>query len=69
MSELTLGRLVEDASSSQRGVRFIDRWEKETFYSYREILHRASQTAGGLQEQGIGPGDRVAIILPTSIDF
>ena len=69
MSELTLGRLVEDASSSQRGVRFIDRWEKETFYSYREILHRASQTAGGLQELGIGPGDQVAIILPTSIDF
>ena len=69
VSEPTLGRLVEDASASQRGVRFIDRWEKETFYSYREILHRASQTAGGLEELGIRPGDRVAIILPTSIDF
>ena len=69
MSEMTLGHLVEGASASQRGVRFIDRWERETFYSYREIHRRASQAAGGLQELGIGPGDRVAIILPTSIDF
>ncbi len=69
MSEVTLGRLVENASASERGVRFIDRGEKETFYSYREIRHRASQVAGGLQELGIGLGDRVAIILPTSVDF
>ena len=69
MSEVTLGRLVENASVSERGVRFIDRGEKEKFYSYREIRHRASQVAGGLQELGIGLGDRVAIILPTSVDF
>jgi acyl-CoA synthetase (AMP-forming)/AMP-acid ligase II len=50
-------------------VRFLDRFEKDSFYSYEEIQHRARQTAGGLRELGICPGDPVAIILPTGIDF
>ena len=69
---MTLGRLIARASASptsKRGVRFIDRSEKETFYSYPEIHVRASRVAGGLQKLGIVPGDRVAIILPTGIEF
>ncbi|WP_433629408.1 class I adenylate-forming enzyme family protein [Nocardia sp. CA-120079] len=33
--------------------------------SYRELWHCASRIAGGLQEHGIGYGDRVAIHMPT----
>lgn len=33
--------------------------------TYRELWHRASRVAGGLQEHGIGYGDRVAIHLPS----
>ncbi|MFX0575671.1 class I adenylate-forming enzyme family protein [Nocardia nepalensis] len=33
--------------------------------SYRELWHSASRIAGGLQEHGIGYGDRVAIHMPT----
>ncbi len=37
--------------------------------SYRELYHDARKTAGGLIERGVRPGDRVAIMLPTSRDF
>lgn len=33
--------------------------------TYRELWHSASRIAGGLQEHGIGYGDRVAIHMPT----
>ncbi|MEV6322673.1 AMP-binding protein [Nocardia sp. NPDC051787] len=33
--------------------------------SYRELWHSASRIAGGLQEHGIGYGDRVAIHMPS----
>ena len=69
MPEATLGGLLRRASESTRGVCFIDRWEKESFHSYQEIYRRASLAAGGLQAMGIRAGDRVAIILPTSVDF
>jgi long-chain acyl-CoA synthetase len=37
--------------------------------SYRQLWDRAACVAGGLREQGIRPGDRVAIQLPNSIDW
>ncbi|MGH3276231.1 MAG: class I adenylate-forming enzyme family protein [Streptosporangiaceae bacterium] len=37
--------------------------------SYQELWNRAARVAGGLREQGIEPGDRVAIKLPNSIDW
>lgn len=33
--------------------------------TYRELWHAASRIAGGLQEHGIGYGDRVAVHMPT----
>ena len=65
----TLGGLLRRASKSARGVRLIDRKENASFYSYEEIYQQAAKTAGGLQGLGIGAGDVVAIVLPTSIDF
>jgi long-chain acyl-CoA synthetase len=37
--------------------------------SYQQLWDRAARVAGGLRERGIGPGDRVAIQLPNSIDW
>ena len=37
--------------------------------SYQELWDRAARVAGGLREDGIRPGDRVAIRLPNSIDW
>src|SRR5262249_27758460 len=36
---------------------------------YHEVLGRAKTAAGALQARGLRPGDRVAIILNTSIEF
>ncbi len=69
MPEPTLGALLERARGFPRGIRFIDRAEREIFFSYEEIFQRAARIAGGLEQLGVRPGDRVAIILPTSIDF
>lgn len=35
--------------------------------TYRELWHAASRVAGGLQEQGIGYGDRVAVHMPPGV--
>jgi acyl-CoA synthetase (AMP-forming)/AMP-acid ligase II len=37
--------------------------------SYRQLWDRAARVAGGLREQGVRPGDRVAIRLPNSTDW
>ncbi|WP_036528000.1 class I adenylate-forming enzyme family protein [Nocardia sp. CNY236] len=35
--------------------------------TYRELWHSASRIAGGLQEHGIGYGDRIAIHMPSGV--
>ena len=62
-------RLLESAARSDRGIRFVDRHEKEQLFSYSDLLERARQFGGGLQARGVRPGDRVAIVLPTSPAF
>ncbi|MGE0196370.1 MAG: AMP-binding protein, partial [Methylocystis sp.] len=37
--------------------------------TYRDLYHAARAAAGGLIARGVGAGDRVAIMLPTSRDF
>ena len=37
--------------------------------TYHELYHAARAAAGGLIERGVGSGDRIAIMLPTSRDF
>lgn len=37
--------------------------------SYAETLADARKVAGHLESLGVGPGDRVAVLLPNSIDF
>ncbi len=52
-----------------RGARFLTPALNETFYPYSDILKRIKTAAATLQAHGVKKGDRVAIILPTSIYF
>jgi fatty-acyl-CoA synthase len=51
------------------GARFVTPSEEATFYPYRDVLHRAQNAAAALQARGLRRGDRVALILSTSIEF
>ncbi len=51
------------------GARFAPPSGEHKFYPYAEILRRAQSAAALLQAEGIEPGDRVAVILPTSGEF
>jgi len=65
----TLHAALEHAARSRWGLTFLDAQERETPLSFAELYERAQRAAGGLREQGIAPGDRVAIVLPTGPDF
>lgn len=69
MVEVTLLQVLERAARSEFGVRFLDREEKEGFFTYRDLKARAEGVAGGLEAMGLRPGDRVALILETSPSF
>jgi fatty-acyl-CoA synthase len=51
------------------GARFVAPSEEATFYPYQDVLRRAQQAAATLQARGLRRGDRVALILSTSIEF
>ncbi|MFW5739523.1 MAG: AMP-binding protein, partial [Myxococcota bacterium] len=65
----TLGALLERAAGFDRGVRFVDRREHATYFPYAELLRRAQRMAKALHDAGVVPGDRVALVLPTSPAF
>ena len=51
------------------GLRFVDRSEAATWFGWGEVRERALAVCGGLRSLGIRPGDRVALIFPTGIEF
>ncbi len=51
------------------GLRFLDRHERPTFVEWSEVLSIAESAGRGLAAGGVQPGDRVAIVLPTGIEF
>jgi fatty-acyl-CoA synthase len=63
--------LVAAAGSSvpADGLVFVGLDERERFHAWADIYTRAQQAAATLAEAGVEPGDRVAIVLPTSIHF
>src|SRR5262245_22458538 len=66
----TLQQLLARARAfPDAGIRFAAADEKERFYSWAEIEERSALVAGGLVTLGVDPGDRVALVFPTSIDF
>ena len=65
----TLQRALAEAAQGGLGLTFLDAQEKERPLSFAELYSRALRTAGALRERGIRRGDRVAIILPTCVEF
>lgn len=58
-------RLARDTD----GLRVLDRRERASFRGWPEVHARAMRAAGTLASAGVRPGDRVALILPTELDF
>jgi len=68
----TLTEALANAASEHAdrpGPSFVDRRERVTEHRWGEIAERARATAAGLRAIGVHPGDRVALVLPTSVEF
>jgi fatty-acyl-CoA synthase len=66
----TLVDLLERASArDDRGLRLLDRRERERFLSWRRVAEGALRTGAALAALGIRPGDRVALVHPTGEEF
>lgn len=68
----TLPDVLERAALSDParfGFRFLDRHENACWISFGEFRSRVACAADAMHEQGVRPGDRVAIILPTCPEF
>jgi acyl-CoA synthetase (AMP-forming)/AMP-acid ligase II len=64
-----LERIGRDPKRADGGLRFVDRAEQARWMGWSEVRDRARSVCGGLQELGIVPGDRVALVYPTGPDF
>jgi fatty-acyl-CoA synthase len=60
---------LRHAAEHPSGLTFVDASESEETLLWAEVRSRAQATAGALRRLGVHPGDRVAIVLPTSPDF
>jgi acyl-CoA synthetase (AMP-forming)/AMP-acid ligase II len=67
--ETLVAALARAAARPDVGLRFLDRREAETWWSWPEVERRALTVAGGLQALGVAPGERVALVYPTGPDF
>jgi long-chain acyl-CoA synthetase len=61
---VNLASLVEGHPAEGRALYDGGRW-----HSWGEVRRRSAAAASGLASLGVGPGDRVAIAWPTSVDF
>jgi len=67
---MTITELLRRASAStDTGLRFLDRRERATWFPWRVIHDRALAASGRLRAAGVRPGDRVALVFPTSPRF
>ncbi len=60
------GLLVRAAGIDEGGLRFLDRKERAEFLTWPQIHERAARVGAALADRGVLPGERVAMILPTS---
>lgn len=66
----TLNVLLERAAGSpDTGLRLLDRDQEATWLGWPAIHGRARRVAGGLHRIGVVPGDRVALVFPTCVEF
>lgn len=69
MNETIIEALLRLEDCNRTGARFIPAGGEHRFYPYAEILRRAKTAAAMLQREGLEKGDRVAVVLPTSVEF
>lgn len=65
----TLNQALAASAAGESGLTFVDLAERETFVPYGELHARARRMAGALRARGVGTGDRVALVFPTSPAF
>ena len=56
-------------TSTPTGLTFLDPSEHEHHFSFSDLHLRARRAAASLAALGIRPGDRVALVLPTGVEF
>lgn len=61
--------LARAATAGSGGLRFVDRDETAVFIPWHEIYTRALGARRWLADLGVKPGERVGLVLPTSIQF
>jgi fatty-acyl-CoA synthase len=69
VSETINNWLMAAGRHPEGGLRFVDRSEAATWFGWGEVRERALAVCGGLRSLGVRPGDRVALIFPTGIEF
>ncbi|MHB8417023.1 MAG: fatty acyl-AMP ligase [Myxococcales bacterium] len=65
----SLAEMLEKAGHSDRALVFVDRYERERRLTFADLASRARHAAATLASLGVRPGDRVALVLPTSPAF
>ncbi|MDY7227635.1 fatty acyl-AMP ligase [Hyalangium rubrum] len=65
----TVTEMLAATARTELGLIFVDASERETPMPWADVYRRAQRTAAGLRRLGVGEGDRVAILLPTSPGF
>lgn len=65
----TFNDALDDAADTSLGLTFVDARERERFLTFRTLHANACRVAAGLRASGVMPGERVALVLPTGVDF
>ena len=65
----TVNEALAAAARTSLGLVFVDAAERETRLPWADVYRRARHTAAGLRRLGVAPGERVALLLPTSPGF
>lgn len=60
--------MLEDRAKAHPDVDAVIELDGPTL-TYRELIERSARVAGGLRAKGISEGDRVAILLPSGVDW
>ncbi|MCY1082129.1 fatty acyl-AMP ligase [Archangium lansingense] len=69
LKHATLNEMLAAAARTSSGLVFVDAAERETSLSWAQLYERARRFAAGLRRMGVAPGERVALLLPTSPGF
>nr|AYM53739.1 CoA ligase AMP-generating protein [Archangium gephyra] len=69
LKHATVNEALAAAARTQQGLVFVDSSERETSLPWAQVYGRARRFAAGLRRLGVAPGERVALLLPTSPGF